>query len=253
MASYPVEIRRCQHVSAKGTQCGSPALKGNNSCYYHEQCKGEEVPSYANWEDASPSGTARLPALDDAHSIQVVIRQVMILLMRRQIDQKTAGLMLYGCQIASTNLKRMTEEKPQPTQVVVEPEKVGETPLGMTPWSASGEGHDPEVDPRSKSDEPSIEELEEDLEEAQEESRKMAEYAEQVVGNCRLSARASANWIRHWITEATTVEGMKKGLDGLAKSYERDATAERWEQFELSPLEMVRERLAEAIEEGARS
>jgi hypothetical protein len=45
-------------------------------------------------------------------------------------------------QIASTNLKRMEAEKPRPTQVVVDPEKVAETPIGMTPWMARERGHE---------------------------------------------------------------------------------------------------------------
>jgi hypothetical protein len=40
------------------------------------------------------------------------------------------------------HLKLMQAEKARPTQVVVEPDKAAETPLGMTPWSASGQGHD---------------------------------------------------------------------------------------------------------------
>ena len=38
--------------------------------------------------------------------------------------------------------KLMQAEKAKPTQVVVEPDKATETPLGMTPWSATGQGHD---------------------------------------------------------------------------------------------------------------
>ena len=40
------------------------------------------------------------------------------------------------------HLKMMQAEKAKPTQVVVEPDKATETPLGMTPWSATGQGHD---------------------------------------------------------------------------------------------------------------
>jgi hypothetical protein len=40
------------------------------------------------------------------------------------------------------HLKLMQAEKAKPTRVVVEPDKAAETPLGMTPWSASGQGHD---------------------------------------------------------------------------------------------------------------
>src|SRR5208282_4712347 len=87
-------------------------------------------------------GSMVLPVFEDAHSIQTVIRQVVQLMLSRRIEHKDAGLLLYALQIASGNLKMMQLEKARPTQVVVEPDKAAETPLGMTPWSASGEGHD---------------------------------------------------------------------------------------------------------------
>ena len=31
------EAPRCQHIKTNGTQCGSPALKDNQFCYYHQQ------------------------------------------------------------------------------------------------------------------------------------------------------------------------------------------------------------------------
>ena len=49
---------------------------------------------------------------------------------------------MYSLQIASSNLKRMEEEKPRPVQVVVDLKKVGETPIGMTPWSGDEGGHE---------------------------------------------------------------------------------------------------------------
>jgi hypothetical protein len=141
MASYPVEIRRCRHVKTKGTQCGSPALKGKELCYYHEQNRPEPVEIYFD-DQPGCAGQMVLPVFEDAHSIQTVIRQVVQLLLSQKIERKDAGLLLYALQIASGNLKTMQAEKAKPTQVVVEPEKACETPLGMTPWSASGQGHD---------------------------------------------------------------------------------------------------------------
>jgi hypothetical protein len=145
MASYPVEIRRCRHVKTNGTQCGSPALKGKELCYYHEQNHPEPVEFYLDDEPGCASQMV-LPVFEDAHSIQTVIRRVVQLLLAQKIARKDAGLLLYALQIASGNLKTMQTEKAKPTQVVVEPEKAAETPLGMTPWSASGQGHDPEED-----------------------------------------------------------------------------------------------------------
>jgi len=142
MASYPVEIRRCQHIRVNGTQCGSPALRDEKFCYYHKQYRPQRVEFYG--EDPDPMGAMNFPVFEDAHSIQAVVREVAQYLMQKRIEPKTAGLVLYAMQIASSNLRQMQAEKPRPTQVVVEPEKVAETPMGMTPWSASGEGHDPE-------------------------------------------------------------------------------------------------------------
>ncbi len=141
MASYPIEIRRCRHVKTNGTQCGSPALKGKELCFYHERNQPQEMELYDSG-DRYCDGTMVMPVFEDAHSIQTVIRQVVQLMLARRIEHKDAGLLLYALQIASGNLKMMQLEKARPTQVVVEPDKAAETPLGMTPWSASGQGHD---------------------------------------------------------------------------------------------------------------
>jgi hypothetical protein len=143
MVSYPIEIRRCGHIKTNGTQCGSPALKGKELCYFHEKNRPEPVDYYIDEEHYSV-GQIVLPVFEDGHSIQTVIRQVVQLMLTRRIERKDAGLMLYALQIAAGNLKTMQTEKARPTQMVVEPEKAGETPMGMTPWSASGQGHDPE-------------------------------------------------------------------------------------------------------------
>jgi hypothetical protein len=141
MASYPIEIRRCRHLKTNGTQCGSPALKGKELCFYHEQNQPRAVELYMDGERYS-DGSVVLPVFEDAHSIQTVIRQVVQLMLTRRIERKDAGLLLYALQIASGNLRMMQAEKAKPTQVVVEPDKATETPLGMTPWSATGQGHD---------------------------------------------------------------------------------------------------------------
>src|ERR1035438_10212624 len=143
MANYPVEIRRCRHVKTNGTQCGSPAPKAEELCYYHQQNQPQEVELYVDGERHS-EGSMVLPVFEDAHSIQTVIRQVVQLMLSRRIDRKDAGVLLYALQIASGNLQTMQAEKATPTQVVMEPDKAAETPLGMTPWSATGKGHDPD-------------------------------------------------------------------------------------------------------------
>jgi len=135
---------RCQHIKTGGTQCGSPALRGQQLCHYHRQSRPKDVPCYEDWLTPGHSGNITLPVFEDAHSVQFVVRQVTEMILKQWIHPKSAGLALYGLQIASANLKRLETEKPDPTHIVIDLDKVAETPLGMTPWSATGEGHDPE-------------------------------------------------------------------------------------------------------------
>jgi len=140
MGLYPGEIRRCQHIKTNGTQCGSPALRNQEFCHYHREARPERVEVCG--ENGQTCGQVLVPVFEDASSIQAMVRQVAILLLQGKIDSKKAGQVLYALQIASANLKHMEAEKPRPVQVVVDQEKVAETPLGMTPWSKKGTGHE---------------------------------------------------------------------------------------------------------------
>jgi hypothetical protein len=141
--SYPVDIGRCQHIKTNGTQCGSPALRDGEFCYHHQECRPERVT--VKGADGKASEIL-VPVFEDAHSIKAMVRQVVMLMLEDKIDDKKAGRVLYALQIAAANLKHMEAEKPRPVQVVVDPSKVAETPLGMTPWSGNEEGHEPEYD-----------------------------------------------------------------------------------------------------------
>jgi hypothetical protein len=135
---YPAEIRRCQHIKMNGTQCGSPALKSGKLCYHHQECRPERVK--VRGDGNKTVGQILFPVFEDATAIQMVVRQVAMMVLEKKIDAKSAGLVLYACQIASTNLRQMEDEKPRPVQVVVDTKNVAETPLGMTPWSRRRSG-----------------------------------------------------------------------------------------------------------------
>jgi len=109
---------RCRHIKVNGTQCGSPAVRSKSFCYYHQQHRPILAECYSDGEYAT--GEILLPVFEDAHSVQSVIRQVMQMLLQKRIERRTASLLLYALQIASSNLKRMELEKPQPEQVVID-------------------------------------------------------------------------------------------------------------------------------------
>jgi hypothetical protein len=109
MSTYPGE--RCQRVKVNGTQCGSPAIRNTEFCYFHTWCRPAQV-------DVSTSATVPpapflLPVLEDAASIQLAITQVCEHLLHRRLDAKKAGILLYAMQVASSNLGRLNQEKTQ--------------------------------------------------------------------------------------------------------------------------------------------
>ncbi len=132
MSSYPVSIRRCQHVKVNGTQCGSPAVREHNYCYFHVRWhrKGMQVNAYFREQEI-----LTLPTLEDVNSIQVGLAEVMRQLMAQTVDHRTAALLLYALQIASGNVKFTSFEPEQPTQVVIDRECVAHRPLGASAWS----------------------------------------------------------------------------------------------------------------------
>src|SRR6202158_2912825 len=112
------EAPRCRHVKVNGTQCGSPAVRSKSFCFYHQQHRPIVAECYSDGEYST--GEILLSVFEDAHSVQSVIRQVMQMVLQKRIERKTASLLLYALQIASSNLKRMELEKPQPEQVVID-------------------------------------------------------------------------------------------------------------------------------------
>jgi len=128
---------RCRHIKVNGTQCGSPALRSKLFCFYHQKERPCPLPCYSDIEYAT--GEITLPFFEDAHSIQAVIRQVVQMVLQKRLQQKTASLLLYALQIASSNLKRMELEKPQPEQVVTDLEPVTPDEAWQAPIARSGD------------------------------------------------------------------------------------------------------------------
>ncbi len=128
MANYP---NRCQHLKINGTQGGSPALRRNRFCFVHKRFQDEPIKLAADRKRGV--ATFILPVLEDANSIQIALMQVMRLLVSHQIEHKTASLLLYALQTASTNL-RMTDFKPRLHEVILDPRDVVNTYLGQDVW-----------------------------------------------------------------------------------------------------------------------
>jgi hypothetical protein len=128
MPSYP---NRCQHIKINGTQCGSPALRRNRFCFFHKRFHDERI--RLSTDRARRVPVFELPVLEDANSIQIALMQVMRLILTHQIDHKSASLLLYALQTASSNL-RQTDFTPYQHDVVLDPRSAAETPLDSHVW-----------------------------------------------------------------------------------------------------------------------
>ena len=164
MSDYP---NRCQHLKTNGTQCGSPALRRNRFCYFHKRYQDERIRLNV---DRRRRGTATffLPVLEDANSIQMSLMQIMRLLLTGQIEHKTASLLLYALQTASTNL-RQTNFKPWVHEVILDPRDAAESILNKTDlWN--------DKDFEEEEEEDEVDEVEQEIRQKEEEAAKKARF-----------------------------------------------------------------------------
>ncbi len=105
---YPTGVARCQHIKVSGIQCNLAALKNHKLCYFHRKTQQRHNQIHANRARRSRLAL-QLPLIEDLDSIQVAIMQVMHLLLSSQIDHKTAALLLYALQTASSNMLNMDQ------------------------------------------------------------------------------------------------------------------------------------------------
>ena len=99
---------RCMHVRANGVRCGSPAMRDDAFCYFHDRLYNRPA------EEA-------FPFLEDAASIQMAIMQVLDGLRRGKLEKGVANSLLFGLQTASANLKRACDNlEPSDWRVITE-------------------------------------------------------------------------------------------------------------------------------------
>ena len=101
----------CRHVFTDGHRCGSPSLRGQDLCYYHVRAR-REAPC------ANRSGTFVMSRIDDRHSVQLALYDVLSRVAGGDIEYRRGSVLLYGLQIASSNLARQEKSlADQPPQV----------------------------------------------------------------------------------------------------------------------------------------
>jgi hypothetical protein len=91
-----VVIPLCNHIKPDGIRCGSPALRGQRRCYFHNR---------KNVVRRKPTTmAAAFTALTDRQSISHALTATVQGLITGELQAKEAGVLLYALQIASGKL-----------------------------------------------------------------------------------------------------------------------------------------------------
>ena len=121
----------CRHVRPTGGTCNSPALSKSHFCYYHARLHQRQSARHARrgangrftapednlqtvdcgpYPVGAPSAretALELPPIEDTASIQLALIEVLQAIAANQLDTKRAGLLLYGLQVASSNVGKL--------------------------------------------------------------------------------------------------------------------------------------------------
>ncbi len=92
---------QCAHIKAGGEQCQLAVMREQRFCHFHFNVL-EKI-------GRSPEQPCAFPVLENAASIQLAVMNVISRLLNKHIDTKTAGIILYGLQLASANMGRERE------------------------------------------------------------------------------------------------------------------------------------------------
>ena len=93
-------VKVCTHIKVTGVRCGSPALRGEQFCYFHQRMmRGVPTPPNAR--------VLPIALLESEESIQASLMEVINALARNTIDLRRAELILRALYIAVKNARRV--------------------------------------------------------------------------------------------------------------------------------------------------
>ncbi len=88
--------KSCTHIKISGVRCGSPSLRGQQFCYYHQRMhRGVRTPPQSRLHP--------LACIEDKESIQAALAEVINALLRNTIEMKRATLIIRALHIAVKN------------------------------------------------------------------------------------------------------------------------------------------------------
>jgi hypothetical protein len=93
-------VKTCTHIKATGHPCGSPALRGEIFCYFHQRMiHGVPTPAKARIHP--------MALIENEEAIQVALMETINAIVRNQIDPQRANLIIRALSIAVRNSRRV--------------------------------------------------------------------------------------------------------------------------------------------------
>ena len=93
-------VKVCTHIKVNGVPCGSPALRGEQFCYFHQRMvRGVRTPPHSRIHPVA--------LIEDAEAIQASLMEVINALMHNSLDVRRAELILRALHIAVRNAHRV--------------------------------------------------------------------------------------------------------------------------------------------------
>jgi len=93
-------VKTCTHIKVTGVRCGSPALRGEHFCYFHQRMvRGVRTPPQSRIHP--------IALLENEESIQASLMEVVNALVRNTVDTKRAELVLRALNAAIRNSRRV--------------------------------------------------------------------------------------------------------------------------------------------------
>ena len=88
--------RQCEHILDTGIQCGSPAMRGQDFCYYHRRAHSNILPGDSRYV---------LPVLETEEAIQLAATHISRSVLKGKLDRRDAQTLLQAIRIAQATLK----------------------------------------------------------------------------------------------------------------------------------------------------
>jgi len=123
---------RCRHVHATGHQCGSPALRHEDFCYFHHTTRRPK-PTAGQSRHFDATEPFELPLVEDFPSALSVAAQLLCRIASNDLDHQRAGKLLYNLQIITGIIDKASRAaakaapapRPEPLEELVEDEAHG--------------------------------------------------------------------------------------------------------------------------------